>query len=57
MVSKTLFFSTLIMIVIWAFGFWTFHVGSIIHISLVFAGLFAIMSFSTRKNKANISDN
>jgi hypothetical protein len=56
MISKTLFIATLIMIIIWAFGFWVFHVGSIIHISLVFAGLFAVMSFSTRKNKAQISD-
>jgi hypothetical protein len=56
MISKTLLIATLIMIIIWAFGFWVYHVGSIIHISLVFVGLFAIMSFSTRKNKAKISD-
>jgi len=48
--SKTLFIAALFMVIIWAVGFWGYHQGPIIHITLLFAALFLIMSFSLKKN-------
>jgi hypothetical protein len=48
--SKTLLIASMVMIIIWALGFWVFHISSIIHITLVFAGLFLVMSYSIKKH-------
>lgn len=49
MISKILFSLAFIVLIMWAIGFWGYHMGSIIHITLVFAALFLVMSYSTRK--------
>jgi uncharacterized membrane protein YoaK (UPF0700 family) len=49
MISLVLFSLAFIVIIIWAVGFWVYHMGSIIHLTLVFAALFLIMAYSTWK--------
>jgi hypothetical protein len=51
MISKILFSLAFIVLIIWAIGFWGYNMGSIIHLTLVFAALFLVMSYSTRNKK------
>jgi Family of unknown function (DUF5670) len=48
MISKILLIVSIIILILWAIGFWAYHMDSIIHINLVFAALFVVLSFSTR---------